>query len=451
LVDLDLDGGMVDFGDTVPEDALLFDGRTGLQAHNEIPIAYHRALWEEAQRSKPDSVFWMRSGAAGAQRFQTATWSGDPIDNWEPVTGIKSLVPAALSAGLSGFPFWHTEVSGYVQALPHEQEKALWLRWLQLGAFCPMLRDHYGEKPRAPVDAWTDAETLREYTRYATIHQRLVPYLYSLAREASETGLPLMRHLALEYPDDALAWHVEDAYLLGPDLLVAPVTDPDAAGRVLYLPRGEWIDWWTGAPRFGPGLTFASADRHTIPVFVRAGAALPLLPDSVRSLVAGQAGQWDETLVLDVQPASAETLFTRRLYDGTTITSRVNPSVVEVAVSGPPGRSRTYEVRVPTGGTAHVLEGEPLPAGPSLAAARAELAGYAGSVGRVLDRGARVVRVAGNAIRVRFDTNAPLSFETVARVAQLAPARARRARDTASRRTSRAGRRAGQPPRPTHP
>jgi alpha-glucosidase len=363
LVDLDLDGGMVDFGDVVPADAVFADGRTGAQAHNDVPTLYHRALCEEAHRSKPDSVFWMRSGAAGGQRFHDGTWSGDPIDCWAPVTGLASLVPAALSAGLSGYPYWHTEVGGYVQAqppLPRAEEQELWLRWLQLGAFTAMLRDQYGEKPGAAVDAWTDAETLGEYVRYAAIHHRLLPYLYSLAREANETGMPLIRHLALAYPDDPLAWAVEDAYLLGPDLLVAPIVEPGAAGRAVYLPRGEWVDFWSGECRQGGAMSFVAAGRHTIPVFVRAGAALPLLPENSGGAPSPVPPEWDAALVLQVQPASDATRLEGYLFDGARVTSEVGPTEAAVTVSG--GRARTYEVRLPLGGAVRVVEGRRLEA-----------------------------------------------------------------------------------------
>jgi alpha-glucosidase len=353
LVDLNLDGGMLDLGELLPEDARFANGRDGVAGHNAYVSLYHRAAWEEAQRSKPDAVFWMRAGATGDQRTHSVTWSGDPIDSWDAVTGIKSLVPAALSAGLSGYPYWYTEVSGYVQSLPHEQERQLWLRWLQLGAFTAMLRDAYGDKPNDPVDLWTDQETLAEYLRYAALHQRLAPYLYSLAREAHETGLPLLRHYALQYPDDPAAWGVEDAYLLGPDLLVAPILDPDVGGRGVHLPPGEWVDFWTGERVDGGGDRYVAADAHTIPAFLRAGAVLPLLPDGVHSLA--EPG-WDDTLVLQAVPATTETRSSLTLFDGGVVTATVTARSVDVAVSG--GPARTYQVLVPAGGRPEVLEGE---------------------------------------------------------------------------------------------
>ena len=115
--------------------------------------------------------------------------------------------PAALSFGLSGFPYWHTEVAGYVQAdLSRDQERELWLRWLQMATWTSLLRDHLGDHQRTPIDVWSDEGTLEAFRQAARVHSSLVPYLYSAAVEASQTGLPIMRYLALEFPDDPRAW-----------------------------------------------------------------------------------------------------------------------------------------------------------------------------------------------------------------------------------------------------
>jgi len=156
-------------------------------------------------------------------------------------------VPAALSLGLSGFPFWHAEVAGYVQAdLTHEQERELWLRWLQLATWTSLLRDHLGDHPRAPVEVWSDDGTVQAFRQAARVHASLVPYLYSAAAEASQTGWPIMRHLAMEAHDDPRAWQQEQSYCLGSTFLVAPVVVPGVTNRTVYLPAGEWVDYWRG-------------------------------------------------------------------------------------------------------------------------------------------------------------------------------------------------------------
>src|SRR5207302_9313033 len=151
------------------------------------------------------------------------------------------------SFGLSGFPYWHAEVAGYVDAdLNQDQERELWLRWLQLASWTSLLRDHLGDHPSSPVDMWLDEGTLSAFSQAARVHASLVPYVYSLAAEASRTGLPIMRYLPLEVPDDPRAWQHEPSDFLGPTFLVAPVVEPGMSTRTVYLPAGEWVDYWRG-------------------------------------------------------------------------------------------------------------------------------------------------------------------------------------------------------------
>jgi alpha-glucosidase (family GH31 glycosyl hydrolase) len=272
LTDLGFDGGMLDLGEAVPAEARFADGRSGLEAHNVYPAAYVQAGHAALRDLKPDGLFWMRSGWTGAQAAHAATWPGDPWHSWEPVVGIKSMVPAALSAGLAGYAYWHAEVAGYVDAgLDPASERELYLRWLELGAFTAMLRDQYGDRDGVPTHFWSDDETVALWREYAILHQRLGPYLWAAAQEAHATGMPLMRHLALMYPDDPTAWTLDQQYLLGPDLLVAPVVEPGAREWAVYLPPGEWRHWWSGVLYAGPGWLTVPAPLGQIPFFVREG------------------------------------------------------------------------------------------------------------------------------------------------------------------------------------
>ena len=151
LDDLGYDGGMLDLGELIPPDSVLGRGTPGLQAHNRYPLLYARSAWQDALAARPDGDFTLllRSGALGAQRYQSAQWNGDAVMRWEGPDGLRSMIPAALSFGLSGFPYWHAEVAGYVQAdLNPDQERELWLRWLQLATWTSLLRDHLGDYPR---------------------------------------------------------------------------------------------------------------------------------------------------------------------------------------------------------------------------------------------------------------------------------------------------------------
>jgi len=252
---------------------------------------------------------------------------------------------------LSGFPFWHTEVAGYVQAdLSHDQERELWLRWLQLASWTSLLRDHLGDQPRSPIDVWLDDGTLSAFRTAARVHASLLPYLYSLAAEAHQTGVPIMRYLPLEAPDDPRAWQQEQTYFLGPHFLVAPVTDPGATTRTVYLPPGEWIDYWRGTMYAGSREVTVPAplDASGPPVFARAGAVIPLAPeyDSLVHAVGADIQTWSGDLVVRVMPSgpdgSPDSSFT--LYDGT----RLLWNGAALVVDGNP-RPRSIELRAPDG------------------------------------------------------------------------------------------------------
>jgi alpha-glucosidase (family GH31 glycosyl hydrolase) len=262
------------------------------------------------------------------------------------------MVPAALSFGLSGFPYWHTEVAGYVQAdLSHEQERELWLRWLQLATWTSLLRDHLGDHQRSPIDVWLDDGTVSAFRLAARVHASLLPYLYSVATESSRTGLPIMRYLALEVPGDPRAWQQDQSYFLGPTFLVAPVVEPGATTRVVYLPPGEWVDYWRGTIYAGgQDVTVpAPLEGGGPPVFVRSGALIPLAPeyDSLVPVDAGSgATTWNGDLVVRVMPSgpagARESSFT--LYDGTRL--HWTGSALEIEANP---IARTVELRTPDG------------------------------------------------------------------------------------------------------
>jgi alpha-glucosidase (family GH31 glycosyl hydrolase) len=252
---------------------------------------------------------------------------------------------------LSGFPFWHAEVAGYVQAdLGHAAERELWLRWLQLATWTSLLRDHLGDHERAPIDVWLDDGTLSAFRVAARTHASLLPYLYSLAVEASQTGLPIMRYLPMEAPDDPRAWLEEQSYFLGPHFLVAPVTEPGQTTRRVYLPRGEWVDYWRGTLYSGGQEVTVPAplDGGGPPVFARAGALIPLAPD-YDTLVPAKSPSirtWTGDLIVRVMPSgptsTGDSTFT--LYDGTRL--RWTGTALEVDANPTP---RTIELRPPDG------------------------------------------------------------------------------------------------------
>ncbi len=279
LADLGLDGWMQDGGDEAPENGVYFSGVGGTAARNGYPAAYARATHEAATRAKPDYVSFMRAGFVGSQRHTPLTWQCDNAFSWSAQRGMPATLRAALSGSVSGFPFWAPDIGGYYGCGEGgTSDEELWIRWLQLGALHPVMRDHLGDKCARAIDLWSTPATIAAFRRYATLHQRLVPYVYGLALQAVEQGRPLMRPVALMSPNDRRAWRDEFTYLLGDDVLVAPVVQPGAREREIFIPEGVWIDWWEGRDYLGPDVVTVPAPLDRIPLFVRAGKIAPLAP-----------------------------------------------------------------------------------------------------------------------------------------------------------------------------
>jgi alpha-glucosidase (family GH31 glycosyl hydrolase) len=273
LVELGVAGWWLDGGEGPPAASMLHAGG-GTLLHNIYDRLRHQAFAEGEAEDRPDQrVFLLcRSGAAGMQRFGATTWSGD-INN--DFATLEAQVPLGLNTGLSGVPYWGTDVGGFFHPVPETSE--LYARWFQLGAFSPIFRSH-GWVWREHVPWAHGAEVEAVCRRYAELRYRLLPYTYTLAWQAHTQGLPLMRPLVLNYPDDPRVWTLGHEFLWGDDLLVAPVTREGARAWPVYLPTGTWFDFWTGARYEGPAGITLDAPLDRLPLLVRAGAIVPLGP-----------------------------------------------------------------------------------------------------------------------------------------------------------------------------
>jgi alpha-glucosidase/alpha-D-xyloside xylohydrolase len=285
LLDVGVDGWWPDQGDGLDEPSRL---------------ARIRMYWEGPQRYRPDERPFAlhRNGAPGMQRYGAFLWSGDVYSTWET---LKTHVPVAINTGLSGLPFWGTDIGGFVPTAEYTGE--LHVRWLQFGAFCPSFRAHGRNWHLRLPWGWNMGKIgpseLRGYTggaadpdpaelnnprvepivrKYLELRYRLLPYTYSIARECTRTGLPMMRALWLHYHTDPQAVPRGDQFLWGRDILVSPVVEKGATSRRLYLPRGTWFDFWTEEEVEGGREIDRAVDLETMPLHVRAGAILPLGP-----------------------------------------------------------------------------------------------------------------------------------------------------------------------------
>ncbi len=280
------DGWMEDFGEYTPADLVSADGRPGHRVHNDYPVLYHRAAQRLADsEGTPPLVRFVRSGWTGAARHAPVVWGGDPTVDWG-YDGLRSAVRQGLSIGLSGVGLWGSDVGGFFALGERRLTRELLERWIELGALSGVMRTQangFG-RPRGERPQPLDPETLPLWREMTRLRTRLWPYLAGARDQYRRTGLPLMRHHALTHPADRVLSARDDQYLLGGDLLAAPVLEPGATTRTLRLPAGAWVHLWPRRTLRGPRTVTVRAPIGEPPLLVRAGAVLPLLPDDVRSL-----------------------------------------------------------------------------------------------------------------------------------------------------------------------
>ncbi len=224
----------VDFGEGAPLNGLYASGRSGLYEHNLYPLRYNKAAADITKEVTGDSIIWARSAWAGSQRYPLH-WGGD-AENTN--SAMAAELRGGLSFGLSGFTFWSHDVGGFVERAPRD----LYRRWLAFGVLTSHTRAH-GAPPREP---WAyDEDFVNDFRRAVELKYSLMPYIYAQAKDSSAHGFPMLRTLFFEYPDDPTSWLIEDEYMFGSDLLVAPLME-EGSGRNVYLPPGSWIDYQTG-------------------------------------------------------------------------------------------------------------------------------------------------------------------------------------------------------------
>ena len=300
-------------------------------------LVRNRMYWDGPQVERPGERPYAlhRNGYAGMQRYASFLWSGDVYSTWET---LKTQIPIAINTALSGIPYWGTDIGGFVPTPEFTAE--LYVRWFQFGAFCTLFRSHgrtwklrlpwgWNTGDPGPVEiknydgaAIPDGSQLhnpeveRICRKYLELRYQMLPYIYSTVRECAVTGMPIMRGLWLHFPDDPRAVARDDEYMWGKNLLVAPVVEKGAGTRRVYLPRGDWHDFWTGERITGDREISRAVDLETMPVYVRAGSILPLGP--VKQYVAEKL---DQPLSVTVYPGTDASFL---LYedDGTSFSYR---------------------------------------------------------------------------------------------------------------------------------
>jgi alpha-glucosidase len=242
--------------------------------HNLVAPWIHQSIFEAGQRYTPAARTFIlsRSAFAGSQRYGAALWSGD-VDM--TFAALRMQVAVGLNTGLAGFPVWGSDIGGFGFAGACSAE--LYVRWFEFGAFCPLFRPHGDQtEMREPWQFGPEVESICR--KYLDLRYRLLPYIYTALHEACTRGTPLMRPLVLAHPHDPAVSNIGDEYLFGAEILVAPITEEKATSRRVYLPAGEWIDFWSEAAYQGARWIDVAAPLDTLPLFIREGAIIPLGP-----------------------------------------------------------------------------------------------------------------------------------------------------------------------------
>ncbi|MBN2497880.1 MAG: hypothetical protein JXR96_25020 [Deltaproteobacteria bacterium] len=293
-LELGADGYMADFAEWLPTDARLASGEDAVSRHNLYPVDFQRAnrelLDEMYETDGVERLFFVRSAYLGSQPLVSVVWAGDQQTDFSPGDGLPSVIPIGIGLGMSGFPFYGHDIGGYMSALTEPTSRECWYRWVTLGALSPVMRTHHGRSAFANWSWESDPASTAHLSRWAGFHLRLFPYLYGLAEQARESGLPMMRPLSLVHPDFEPGWSATDVFMLGDRLYVAPVIEPGATSRRVLLPPGRYYPLLGGEPIEGGGIEVLEAPLENIPVLVAAGSVLVLLPEGTDSLVAAQDG-----------------------------------------------------------------------------------------------------------------------------------------------------------------
>lgn len=266
LLNIGVSAIKVDFGEAAPLNGIYASGKSGWYEHNLYPVRYDMAVSEITKKLHNENIMWARAAWAGSQRYPLH-WGGDAATT---NTGLLGTLRAGLSFGLSGFSFWSHDMGGFVKSTPED----LYCRWIPFG----FLTSHTRAHGAPPTEPWLyDSKRVQDvFRKSAEMKYRLMPYVHAQAKECTEKGLPMLRALFVEFPDDPGAWKVDDEYLFGSQILVAPLLESGMTGRTVYLPEGKWIDYQTEKVYEG-GWHRIEAGSLPIIMLVRDGSVLPHL------------------------------------------------------------------------------------------------------------------------------------------------------------------------------
>ena len=327
-------------GPYIPTNALYADGRTGLLMQNGYSVEYDKTV---ASVLGTNGMLWERGGFAGSQAYP-GNWAGDNEPNFGDGNGLPAVMLAGESCAMSGYSIWGHDICGYEDANWSSTPTNLFMRWTQFGAFSPIMQMHRSVG-MCWIYPWSfGADALTNYQFYAQLHTALFPYIYSYATQSSTNGLPIIRPLVLLYQTDTntygSVYNTSHSYLFGNEFLVAPIITNNATSRTVYLPQGNWYDFFLGQ-RYTGGQTinWINANQHQMPLFVREGAVIPMISTNVQTALDTSYTSNPNLIVPGgslqflVYPTTNSS-FT--VYDGTSLSCQSNGTVITATLLSQP-------------------------------------------------------------------------------------------------------------------
>ena len=296
-----------DFSEELPEDSVFFDGSTGLTCHNRYPLLYAQTIYEASREAKREmgekALLWGRSGYAGSQNYP-ANWAGDSSAS---KNNLHAILTGGLNMGISGISFWGFDIGGFYncdysgqRVIPEDEE---YIRSVQMGLMSPLSRSHGQSTPREP---WVYSDTAQKaFRKINDLRYRMLPYLYSTGWETTISGIPMMRAMLLEYPEDLSARDLSHQYMLGESLLVAPVFDQQK--HHIWLPEGSWVDFETGKRYTGSRWITYPKNIEIIPMFLRENSCVPMLKKAPRHIA--DENFTDLQLVMNIRDTLDQTYY----------------------------------------------------------------------------------------------------------------------------------------------
>jgi sulfoquinovosidase len=287
MIDIGLSGWMADFGEMIPHDAQLASGESGLTYHNKYPVDWAKLNAEVVEESgmKDELIYFMRAGFAGAAKYTSMNWNGDQLVDWTKADGLPSAIMGALSMGMSGLGYTHSDIGGYTTLGYKKRSAELLMRWAEYSAFTQTMRSHEGNRPGNNVQIADDNEVIHLVGKMVKIFKILKPYNEILSEEYQKKGLPPQRVPAMQFPDESAElgrWPYQ--YMYGSDLLVAPVIKKGKSSWRVRLPRDKWIHLWSGKEFSGGEVVTVDAPIGKIPVFYRTNTSWKKLFEKMRTI-----------------------------------------------------------------------------------------------------------------------------------------------------------------------